>query len=877
MTAPCRSAVTVEFGAASYTAIEGRGAVTITVTLSADPERTVTIPITVTENGGADTSDYSLSANPVTINSGNTSATVTVTATDDDIYDGEGNDETLTLGFGTLPGRVETGTQNETEVSLLDNDIEWGSDLLPDDAEIGDEFRLLFVTSGEVYPTSSDIDVYNQFVQDATAGGHADIQHYSSLFRALASTASVSALDNTATRYTSSNLGVPIWWLNGANVADDYSDFYDDSWDQGDPGSNETGSEVDFSPTDQCRTSALVWTGSNSDGEAQNNNGLGTGTPTAGLPCETGGEIEYSFVNDTFDYPLYGLSYVLQAARPDGPYVTDVGVHFEPEDSADDNGVYVTGDTIRVAVTYSEDVVVGGTGTPTFPLQIGSTTVQAAYDADKSTADQLVFTHVVVAGEVDDNGISSGGNLLTLPSTASITAADDDTEDAYLGPLNLSTELDVNSAPRILDVEVTSTPQAASDTYGLGEDIEITVTFSQAVHLEGDVLFRFNTGNGQRQARLARGNDSKALVFAYTVKSGDEDDNGIFIAHPNHNNHPTLQLETDVPGQDDQTIVGVATGLDAEIEHASPPSSSLSNHKIDATETGADATLSALSLSGGITLDPVFSADTATTSFTTTSFTATTSLSSITVTATASQSGASADIDPDDADTNTTAHDVNLGLGDTVITVTVTSTNGDSMRTYTVTVTREVDTSPPSPSSARVSYDGRSIDVVFDEPLDTTRSEPPASAFDVTIDGGTAVNPTSVDFHATDADTVTLTMATPIAVQATVSVAYTDPWRRNLPRRPNRLQSRDVHGRYGDERDCGHRRVRRGQLHRRRGRRRRHGHRHAQRRPPAQRDHSHRRRRGRRRRLLPVRRVCELRQRRHDSRLRRHRRRRQGL
>ena len=706
-------AVTVEFGAASYTAIEGQGAVTITVTLSADPERTVTIPITVPENGGADTSDYSLSANPVTINSGDTSATFTVTATDDDIYDGEGNDETLTLGFGTLPGGVETGTQNETEVSLLDNDIEWGSDLLPDDAEVGDEFRLLFVTSGEVYPTSSDIDVYNQFVQDAAAGGHADIQDYRSLFRALASTASVSALDNTATRYTSSNLGVPIWWLNGANVADDYRDFYDDSWDQGDPGSNETGSEVDFSPSGTCTNSALVWTGSNSDGEAQDN-ALGTSTPVAGLPCQTGGEIESGFVSDTFDYPLYGLSYVLQAARPEGPYVTDVGVHFEPEDSADDNGAYITGDTIRVAVTYSEDVVVGGTGTPTFPLQIGSTTVQAAYDADKSTADQLVFTHVVVAGEVDDNGISSGGNLLTLPSTASITAADDDTEDAYLGPLNLSTELDVNSAPRILDVEVTSTPQAASDTYGLGEDIEITVTFSQAVHLEGDVLFRFNTGNGQRQARLARGNDTKALVFAYTVKSGDEDDNGIFIAHPNHNNHPTLQLETDVPGQDDQTIVGVATGLDAEIEHASPPSSSLGNHKIDATETGADATLSALSLSG-ITLDPVFSADTATTSFITTSFTATTSLSSITVTATASQSGARADIDPDDADTNTAGHQVALAEGDTVISVTVTSTNGDSTRTYTVTVTRGAATDTPSTDAtlSALSVTGVTLDPAF--------------------------------------------------------------------------------------------------------------------------------------------------------------------
>ena len=36
--------VTVQFGAASYTATEGGAAVTVEVTLSADPERTVTVP-----------------------------------------------------------------------------------------------------------------------------------------------------------------------------------------------------------------------------------------------------------------------------------------------------------------------------------------------------------------------------------------------------------------------------------------------------------------------------------------------------------------------------------------------------------------------------------------------------------------------------------------------------------------------------------------------------------------------------------------------------------------------------------------------------------------------------------------------------------------
>ena len=398
--------VTAEFDADAYTAIEGQGAVTITVTLSTDPGRSVTIPIIVTGNGGADTDDYSLSPTSVTISSGDTSATFTVTATDDDVYDGYGNDDTLTLEFGNpLPSGVSPGAQSAATVGLIDNEILVTSELVPDGTMIGVGFRLLFVTSGEIYPTSSDIDVYNQFVQDAAAGGHADIQDYRSLFRALASTASVSALDNTATRYTSSNLGVPIWWLNGANVADDHRDFYDDSWDQGDPGSNETGSEVDFSPMGQCTNSALVWTGSNSDGEAQNNAELGDSQPTAGLPCQTGNEIESGNVADTFDYPLYGLSFVLRPGVPDGPYVTGVGVTSTPK-ADPSNDTYGLGEDIEITVTFSEAVEVEGdevegdvdfgisvSGPRRAPLKSGSGTTE------------LVFAYTVQSDDTDANGI----------------------------------------------------------------------------------------------------------------------------------------------------------------------------------------------------------------------------------------------------------------------------------------------------------------------------------------------------------------------------------------------------------------------------------------------------------------------------------------
>ena len=305
--------------------------------------------------------------------------------------------------------------------------------------------------------------------------------------------------------------------------------------------------------------------------------------------------------------------------------------------------------------------------------------------------------------------------------------------------------------PTITAVAVTSTPKAATDTYGLGEDIEITVEFNEAVEVEGDVIFRFNTSgqDSQRQARLARGSGTDELVFAYTVQSGDTDTNGIWIGHPDHANHPTLSLDTG------QSITSALSGLEALLEHDSPGTQG--DHKVDGSLTAADATLSALSLSG-ITLDQTFTAGAAGTA--TTSFTAATMVSSTMVTATPSQSGGSSavDIDPADADTNTTGHQVSLDVGDTVITVTVTSSNGASTRTYTVTVTREAatDSTAPAVASAAVSTDGATIDIVFDEDLDTSGAAPAADAFEVTVDGGTAVNPASVAFHATDSDTVVL-------------------------------------------------------------------------------------------------------------------------
>ena len=144
-------AVTVQFGAASYTATEGGAAVTVELTLSAAPERTVTIPLLVTAGGTATTGDYTLSVMSVTINAGDTSATLTVTA-EDDSEDDDG--ESITIGFGTLPSGVTAGSPETTTVSLVDDDdpavtVRFGSASTVDATEGGAAAILEVVMSAD--------------------------------------------------------------------------------------------------------------------------------------------------------------------------------------------------------------------------------------------------------------------------------------------------------------------------------------------------------------------------------------------------------------------------------------------------------------------------------------------------------------------------------------------------------------------------------------------------------------------------------------------------------------------------------------------------------------------------------------------------------
>ena len=406
--------LTAEFGAASYTALEGGAAVTVTVNLSADPERTVTVPITATGAGGADTGDYALSlsamAMQLTFNSGEISATFTVTATDDSEND---DGESVTLGFGTLPSGLSQGMQNTATVGLVDNDVPLDWALIPSGLGAGDAFRLLIVTSGGRDAQSGDIAVYNSFVQDAAGGGHTAIQSLKDGFRALASTGAVDARDNTGTTHTSDDRGVPIYWLDGDRAAHDYSDFYDGSWDHRDPGRDEAGSSVGFGDFN------YVWTGSANDGteafsdDDGSSRGLGVEKPRYGRPARaefalSGG----ASVASDIAYPLYGLSFVFRVV---GQGATD---------NADLSDLRVDGMSVDSFAA----------GTTTYTVNVENSVDQVTIAASTAAVDASVGYSPADADSADGHQVdlSVGDNTVTF----TVTAEDGTTTQVYTVTIN---------------------------------------------------------------------------------------------------------------------------------------------------------------------------------------------------------------------------------------------------------------------------------------------------------------------------------------------------------------------------------------------------------------------------------------------------------
>ena len=257
----------------------------------------------------------------------------------------------------------------------------------------GDSFRLLFVTSTTRNAVPTDISTYTEFVRGRAATGHSASQFSSSRFRVVGSTASVDARDHTGTRYSSSNRGVPIHWLNGDKVADNYQDFYDGSWDnKSGKGKNEFGNS--FSD------SRFIFTGSQNNGVASVPQPLGGSSTVRTVRLQDSATLTSGQDNKLSSRHFFALSPVFRVMVRDNVRGVSVSITSTPANATPG---YAVGETIRVRVEFNDRVSV--TGTPHVVLNVAGVARRATYASGSGTR-YLNFEYTVQTGDFDSDGIS---------------------------------------------------------------------------------------------------------------------------------------------------------------------------------------------------------------------------------------------------------------------------------------------------------------------------------------------------------------------------------------------------------------------------------------------------------------------------------------
>ncbi len=192
--------------------------------------------------------------------------------------------------------------------------------LIPPDLGPGDQYRLIFTTSSRHDAISTDIEVYNDFVQSvadsAPVVGSWDLE-----WRAIAGTDTVAARDNASINHEV-DVSVPVYRVDGEPFVPRYLDFW-----QGAGGDiplsaldvSELGTQIEGFEFESDTTGVPVFTGLATGGGIDDRLFLGAPSAAIGLgSIRFGGMFFYSALKDFDEAHFYAISEVLTVPEPSG-------------------------------------------------------------------------------------------------------------------------------------------------------------------------------------------------------------------------------------------------------------------------------------------------------------------------------------------------------------------------------------------------------------------------------------------------------------------------------------------------------------------------------------------------------------------------------
>ena len=586
--------------------------------------------------------------------------------------------------------------------------------LIPSGLGAGDSFRLIFISSTKRNGSSTDVATYNTFIAGRAAAGHTAIQSYADQFKVVGCTAGTDARDNTATTYTSTDKGVPIYWLSGSKVADDYEDFYDESWDN--EGNSDDRNESGDNTVNTATSSNYPLTGCDHDGTESfilgGSFALGAPFTQQGRPgtsntnTATNGPLSSeNFTNQNNSRPMYGLSPVFTVAVSNDATLSGLAL----EDASDDSAL--TLDPVFATGTTSYAVAVGN--------GVDTVTVKPTVNESHATVAYFDGADVVIA-DADSNKDDQQVELVVGENTikVTVTAQDTTTIETYT-----------------VTVTRASSTAALVDNWGVGAaSFELSLSANDRgqrfrtgdnptgyVLTSIDINMQTGVSSGELTVSLWSANSSNLpdTVLATFVNPGNLSSSGKktftapadthldvttrYIITFEYTSGASPQIRSrDTTSVSSSSASGWRLGRDVLKSSGGTWQAAIQDRAIririfgnPSDPASNDATLSGLELEdgdgNGITLDPVFAPGT-------TSYTAAVvnRIDKVTLTATKNDDDATVAITDDDDAATPGEAELSLVEGENIIEVVVTAEDGTTTSTYTITATRA--TLPPAPS-----------------------------------------------------------------------------------------------------------------------------------------------------------------------------------
>ena len=296
----------------------------------------------------------------------------------------------------------------------------------------------------------------------------------------------------------------------------------------------------------------------------------------------SGGTIKDTADNDatlTYDQDLNNSNHKVDGIRPRLQSLRIISIWRYNSSGYDD--VFDIGEELFVHATFSEYVLGSIAGPPQINMQMGDESRPANWEAEDLFGYYSMFNYFVQEGDSDLDGLSIAANAVNLNSGFIKDSAGND---AILDHSAITSTWKVDGTkPYITSVAITSDP-GPDATYGVGDTIDVTVTFNEHVYASASSNLELDIGGTARQAQSS--DDSRIwilptsnVIFSYTVQDGDGDSDGITIDANKLTKHNSMIMDA---------VSGWPGGNNANLEHSALPANA--GHKVLTTEVAVPPT-----------------------------------------------------------------------------------------------------------------------------------------------------------------------------------------------------------------------------------------------------------------------------------------------